>query len=71
MEEGFPGDSAVNNSSAKARDAGFSPWVGKIPGGGNGSPLQYSYLENPTDRGAWRATQSMGLQRIGHNLAIK
>ena len=31
----------------------FHPWVGKIPGGGNGNPLQYSYLENPTDRGAW------------------
>ena len=30
MEEGFPGDSAVNNSPAKARDAGFNPCVGKI-----------------------------------------
>ena len=26
------------------------------PGGGRGSPLQYSYLENPMDRGAWKAT---------------
>ena len=26
------------------------------PGGGNGNPLQYSYLENPLDIGAWRAT---------------
>ena len=30
--------------------------VGKSPGGGNGNPLQYSYLENPMDRGAWQAT---------------
>ena len=35
---------------------GFDPWVGKIPGGVNGNPLQYSCLENPMDRGAWRAT---------------
>ena len=31
-------------------------WVGKIPGEGHGNPLQYSCLENPMDRGAWRAT---------------
>ena len=37
------------------RRRGFDPWVGKIPGGGNGSPLR-SCLENPTDRGAWWAT---------------
>ena len=34
----------------------FDPWVGKIPGEGNGNPLQYSCLENPMDRGAWWAT---------------
>ena len=32
-----------------------NPWVGKIPGGGHGNPIQYSCLENPMDRGAWRA----------------
>ena len=31
------------------------PWVGKIPGGKNGNPLQSSCLENPVDRGAWQA----------------
>ena len=31
---------------------GFNSWVEKIPGGGNGNPLQYSCLENPMDRGA-------------------
>ena len=37
------------------------PGWGRSPGGGNGTPLQYSHLENPMDRGAWRL-QSMGLQ---------
>ena len=31
----------------------FDPWVGKIPGVGNGNLLQYSCLENSMDRGAW------------------
>ena len=35
---------------------GFNSWVGKIPGEWNGNPCQYSCLENPMDRGAWRAT---------------
>ena len=34
---------------------GFSPWVGKIPRGGRGNPLQHSSLENPLDREAWSA----------------
>ena len=34
---------------------GFNPWVGKIPGGGHGNPLQYPCVENPMDRGAWWA----------------
>ena len=38
------------------RDEGPIPGLGKSPGGGNGNPLQYSCLENPMDRGAWRAT---------------
>ena len=37
------------------------------PGEGNGFPLQYSCLENPMDRGAWQAIQSMGLQRVRHD----
>ena len=37
-------------------------------GEGNGTPLQYSCLENPMDRGAWWAVQSMGSLRVGHNL---
>ena len=40
----------------RCRRHGFDPWVGRSPGGGHGNPLQYSCLENPTDRGAWQAT---------------
>ena len=47
---------------------GFSPGVREIPGGGSGYPLQYSCLENPTDRGARQAAVH-GLQRVGHDWA--
>ena len=43
-------------STSKCWRPGFDPWVGKIPGEGNGNPLQYSCLGNPMDRGAWQAT---------------
>ena len=48
----------VKNPAANAGDirvAGSIPGSGRSPGGGNGNQLQYSYLENPMDRGAWRA----------------
>ena len=53
---GFPGGSAVKNLPANAEDADSIPRLGGSPGEGNSSPLQYSCLENPMDRGAWRAT---------------
>ena len=34
----------------------FDPWIWKTPGGGHGNSIQYSCLENPMDRGSWRAT---------------
>ena len=37
-------------------DQSLVPGSGSSPGEGNGNPLQYSYLENPMDRGAWWAT---------------
>ena len=40
----------------RAGDPGSSPGLGRSPGDGNGYPLQYSWLENSMDRGAWRAT---------------
>ena len=48
----------VKNPPAKAgdiRDLGSIPGSGRSPGGGHGNPPQYSRLENPMDRGAWRA----------------
>ena len=47
---------AVKNPPAKAGDVDSTPGSGRSPGGGQGNPLQYSCLENPMDRGAWRAT---------------
>ena len=38
------------------RDTGSIPESRRYPGGSHGKPLQYSYLENPMDRGAWQAT---------------
>ena len=38
------------------RDVGLVPGLGRSSGGGRGNPLQYSCLENPLDRGDWRAT---------------
>ena len=49
----------VKNSPANAgdvRDVSLMPGLGRSPGGRNGNPLQYSFLENPMDRGAWWAT---------------
>ena len=37
-----------------AGDMGLIPGSGRFPGGGNGNPIQYSCLENPMNRGAWR-----------------
>ena len=47
------------------RDASSISGLGRCPGGENGHPLQYSCLENPMDRGAWRATVH-GAARVGH-----
>ena len=46
----------VKNSRPNAGDIRDDLWVGKIPGGGHGSPLQYSCLVSSMDRGAWWAT---------------
>ena len=56
---GFPGGSVVKTLSANAGDVGdvsLIPGLGKSPGEGNGNPLEYVCLENPIDRGDWRAT---------------
>ena len=50
----FPGGSVVNNPPANAEDVSSIPGSERFPGEGNGSPLQYSSLEKPMDRGVWR-----------------
>ena len=53
---GFSGGSVTKNPPANAGDMGLIPGLGRSHGVGNGNPLQYSYLENSVDRGAWWAT---------------
>ena len=53
---GFPSGSDGKESACSAGDLGSIPGWGRSPGEWNGKPLQYSCLENPMDRGAWRAT---------------
>ena len=50
---GFPG--GKEPLCRTRRDSGSIPELGRSLGGGHGSPLQYSCLQNPMDRGAWRA----------------
>ena len=65
----FPGGSDGKASAYSAGDPGLIPGSGRSPGEGNGNPLQYSCLENPMDRGAWRATVH-GVARVRHDLAL-
>ena len=53
---GFPGGSDGKASAYNVGDLGSSLGLRRSPGEGNGNPLQYSYLENPMDGGAWWAT---------------
>ena len=51
----FPGGSDSKESACHAGDLGLIPGLGRSPGEGNSTPLQYSRLENSMDRGAWWA----------------
>ena len=64
----FPDGALIKNLPANAgdaRDAGSIPGLGRLAAVGNGSPLQYSCLGNPMDRGAWQI-QSMESQSRTH-----
>ena len=54
--QGFPCGSEGKESACNAGDLSWIPGLDRSPGKENGNPLQYSCLENPMDRGAWRAT---------------
>ena len=53
---GFPSGSDGKESACNAGNLGLIPGSERSPGEGNGTPLWYSCLENPMDRGAWWAT---------------
>ena len=55
FKRGFQVALVVKNLRASAGDVGSIPELGRSTRGGHGNPLQYSSLENSTDRGAWRA----------------
>ena len=66
FKQGFSGGSDSKESSCNAGDPCSIPGSGRSSGEGHGNPLQYSCLENPTDRGALQATVHR-LQWVGHH----
>ena len=60
----------LKNMSSNAGDMGSIPGSGRFPGGGHSNPLQCSCLENPMDRGAWKATVH-GVAKSQTGLSIK
>ena len=64
----FPGGSDGKASVYKVRNLGSILGSGRLPGEGNGNPLQYSCLENPIDRRVRQATvYRVSLKRVRHN----
>ena len=67
---GLPWCLSSKESTCQCKRCNLIPGSGRSPGGGNDNPLQYSYLRNPMDRGAWRAT-AHGVARVRHDLTTK
>ena len=67
---GLPGGSVGKESACQCRRCRFDPRLERSSGEGNGNPLQYLAWEIP-----WRVKpgglESMGLQRVGHDLVTK
>ena len=55
---GLPWWLSGKESAHQAGNVGLIPGLGRSSGEGNGNPLQYSCLENPTNRGAWWVTDT-------------
>ena len=66
--KGFPGGSDGKEPACNVRDLGLIPGLGRSPEEGNGNPFQYSCLENSRTEQAG-GLESMGLERVGHDLA--
>jgi len=69
--KGFPGILVVKNPPANEGASDLIPGSERTPGEGNGSPLEYSCVGNPMDRGAWWGYGPWGHKRVGHDLATK
>ena len=67
---GLPWWLSGKESACNAVDMGLISGSGRSPGEENGNPLQYSYLENSMDRGAWWATVHE-VTRVRHNSVTK
>ena len=73
---GIPDGSDSKESICNVGVLGLIPGLGRSPGEGNSNPLQYSCLENPMDRGAWKATVHGGhkeldtTERLTHNYLL-
>ena len=69
---GFPGGSDDKDSACNAEDPGLIPGLGRFPGGGNGKPLQYSYLgkshgqKNLAGYSPWGCKESDTTKQINH-----
>ena len=61
---GFPSDSDSTESACNVGNLGSIPGSGRSPGEENGNPLQYSWLGNPMDRGAWWVTVNGGHKEL-------
>ena len=66
----FLHSSVGKESTCNAGDLVSIPGLGRSPEEGNGNPIQCSLLENPMDRGAWKATVH-GIARVRHDIATK
>ena len=66
-----PGGSAGKESTCNVGDLGLISGLGRCPGKGKGYSLQYSYLGNPMDRGAWWAIAHGVSKRVNQDLATK
>ena len=71
--KGFPSDTNGKDCAcqySRCKSHGFNSWVWKIPGEGNGNPLQYFCLGNPMDRGLV-GYSPWGYKRVRHDSAIE
>ena len=70
VQNNFEWQVVSKESACHEGDLGLIPGSGRSPGQGNGSPLQYSCLGNPVDRGAWDHKESDTTERLTLSLYL-